>query len=146
MFTHLLPNSYDLFSVKFTSYSLKHYLSDFKKKYKGKQWDLTQMSIIEDLSRLRMENNTTQLSGQIDELKYSDGMWLAKYDFKIAGTKQSTKDSGNRCILFINNDQNTIDILLIYNKNNLVKNTKETKYIFDVLKENYPNLIKQLEN
>lgn len=145
MFLHLLPNSNDLLSVKFASYALKHYLADFKKKYKGKQWDLTELSIKEDLSRLRMINNTTQLSEQIDELKYSNNMWLAKYDFKIAGTKQSTKSSGNRCILFIDNDKNSIDILLIYNKNNLPKNKKETKYIMDVILENYPSINSRFE-
>lgn len=144
MFTHLLPNSNKLFSVKFTSYAEKHYLNNFKKKYKGKIWEFTELSIKEDLSRLRTINNTTQKSNQIDELKYYDNTWLAKYDFKIAGSNQSTKSSGNRCILYINNNEDIIEILLIYNKTDIPKNKKETKYIMDEISNNYGNKLKEL--
>ena len=108
MFTHQLPKSNTLFSVRFTSFAEKHYLKDFKKKYKGKQWDFTKKSIIQDLRRLKMENNLTQLTEQIDELKYNDNEYLAKYDFKVAQTNESTKSSGNRCVLHIDNKRNTI--------------------------------------
>ena len=140
MFTHQLPKSNTLFSVRFTSFAEKHYLKDFKKKYKGKQWEFTENSIKEDLSRLRMQNNLTQQSNQIDELKYIDNMWLAKYDFKIAGSKQSTKASGNRCILNINNEKNIIEVLMIYNKTHLPKNKDETKYIMQEIENNYKQL------
>lgn len=140
MFTHLLPNSNKLFSVVFAEYAKTHYLNKFIKKYKGKQWDYTEMSIKQDISRLRMVNNTTQNSSQIDELKHKDNYWLAKYDFKIAGTKESTKSSGNRCVLFIDNSIDLIQILLIYNKNDLPKNKKETQYIFSELEDNYSTI------
>lgn len=144
MFTHLLPNSNKLFSVKFTSYAEKHYLNSFKKKYKGKIWEFTELSIKEDLSRLRTINNTTQKSNQIDELKYNDNTWLAKYDFKIAGSNQSTKASGNRCILYININEDIIEILLIYNKTDIPKNKKETKYIMDEISKNNNSKLKEL--
>lgn len=140
MFTHLLPNSNKLFSVVFAEYAKTHYLNKFIKKYKGKQWDYTEMSIKQDISRLRMVNNTTQSSSQIDELKHKDNYWLVKYDFKIAGTKESTKSSGNRCVLFIDNSIDSIQILLIYNKNDLPKNKKETQYIFSELEDNYSTI------
>lgn len=145
MFSHLLPNSEFLFSVKYTSYAKKHFLNNFIKKYKGRQWDLTDLSIKEDLSRLRMVNNTTQKSTQIDELKYKNNAWLAKYDFKIAGSNKSTKSSGNRCLLYINNDNNSIEILLIYNKIDLPKNKNETKYIMDTIDDIYPEIIKKFQ-
>lgn len=140
MFTHLLPNSNKLFSVVFAEYAKTHYLNKFIKKHKGKQWDFTEMSIKQDISRLRMVNNTTQSSSQIDELKHKDNYWLAKYDFKIAGTKESTKSSENRCVLFIDNSIDSIQILLIYNKNDLPKNKKETQYIFSELEDNYSTI------
>ena len=144
MLIHQLPNNNELFSVTFTDYSKRHYLKDFEKRYKGKQWDYTKKSIIEDLSRLRIENNTTQLSSQIDELKYDDQEYLAKYDFKVALTKESTKSSGNRCILYINNKTDTIKILLIYNKKDLPKNKDETKFIMDEIENNFESEIKRL--
>lgn len=141
MFTNLLPNSEKLFSVFYEDYAKRHYLNKFQKKYKGKIWDYTEDSIKQDLARLRMKNNTTQRSSQIDELRYKDGKWLAKYDFKIAGSNKSSKTSGNRCVIYIDNEKDLIKILLIYNKNDLPKNTKETSFIFSTLDENYKEII-----
>jgi len=136
MLTHQLPKNNELFSVTFVDFATRHYLKDFKKKYKGKQWDYTELSIIQDLRRLRVENNKTQFSAQIDELKYCDNEYLAKYDFKIALTKESTKSSGNRCVLYINNTKNIIKILMIYSKTHLPKNKNETRFIMDEIESN----------
>ena len=144
MLIHQLINNNELFSVSYTDYSKRHYLKDFQKKYKGKQWDYTEKSIMLDLSRLRMENNTTQSSSQIDELKYNDHKLIAKYDFKIALTNESTKTSGNRCVLYIDEEKSLIKILLIYNKNHLPKNKDETKFIMDEITTNYHNKYDEL--
>ena len=140
MFSNLLPLSSILFDVSYREYAKSHFQKEFQKKYKGKQWEKTESSVFEDLKRLRKVNNTTQQSSQIDELKHKDEYWLFKYDFRIAGTNQSTKSSGNRIIGFIDNKQNKIEILLIYNKTDLPKNKAETQYIFDVISENYPEI------
>lgn len=137
MLTHQLSKDNQLLSVTFSNFSKRFYLKDFQKKYKGKQWDFTEKSIIQDLSRLRMENNTTQLSAQIDELKYDNHEYIVKYDFKIAQTKESTKTSSNRCILYVNEIKNIIIILMIYNKTHLPKNKDETKYIFEQISNNF---------
>lgn len=140
MLTHQLPKDNELFSVSFSNYSKRHYLKDFQKKYKGKQWDFTEKSIVQDLRRLKMENNLTQLTEQIDELKYNDNEYLAKYDFKIAQTNESTKSSGNRCVLHIDNKRNAIEILIIYNKTHLPKNKKETSFIMDEIETNFSGI------
>lgn len=88
-----------------------------------------------------MINNTTQQSSQIDQLKHKDEYWLFKYDFRIAGTNQSTRSSGNRIVGFITNNENTLEILLIYNKTDLPKNKKETQYIEDTISENYQEIL-----
>ena len=137
MFSNLLPVSSILFNVSYREYAKSYFLKEFEKKYKGKQWEKTESSIFEDLKRLRVKNNTTQQSSQIDELKHKNEYWLFKYDFRIAGSNQSTKSSGNRIVGFIDNMQNQLDILLIYSKNDLPKNKKETQYIEDVLSQNY---------
>lgn len=137
MFTNLLPQSEQLLNVQYTEYAKRHFLKRFQKDYPGKQWQLTDASIRQDLSRIRMPNNETQFSNQIDELKHADNLWLAKYDFKIAGTRVSTKESGNRCIILINIDTEKLDILLIYHKNDLPKKQSETQYIYDVIENEY---------
>ena len=141
MFSNLLPVSSVLFNVTYKEYAKSHFLKEFEKKYKGKQWEKTESSIFEDLKRLRVENNTTQQSSQIDQLKHKNQYWLFKYDFRIAGTNQSTKSSGNRIVGFIDNKENKLEILLIYNKTNLPKNKKETQYIEDTVSENYREII-----
>lgn len=141
MFTNLLPTSQVLFNVSFKSYAESHYKKDFEKKYKGTQWVRTENSIFEDLKRLRISTNTTQRSSQIDQLKYKDNFWLFKYDFRIAGTNESTKASGNRIVGFIDCKINKIEILLIYNKTHLPKNKSETSFIEDTLKETYPEIM-----
>ena len=93
------------------------------------------------MKRLRTENNVTQKTTQIDQLYYFDEHWLFKYDFRVAGTNQSTKSSGNRIVGFIDNKANKIEILLIYNKTDLPKNKGETAYIIDTIKENYPEIV-----
>ena len=141
MFSNLLPVSLVLFNVTYKEYAKSHFLKEFEKKYKGKQWEKTESSFFEDLKRLRVENNTTQQSSQIDQLKHKDQYWLFKYDFRIAGTNQSTKSSGNRIVGFIDNNENKLEILLIYNKTDLPKNKKETQYIEDTISENYREII-----
>lgn len=130
----------EIFGVYFSDYSKKHYLKEFQKKYKGKVWFYTEESIKQDLARLGFQNNTTQRSTQIDELKYKDNNWLAKYDFRIAGSKFSPKDSGNRCVVHIDGNKRIINILMIYNKNNLPKNKGETEYIYDVINKEFKDL------
>ena len=141
MFSNLLPASSILFNVSYKEYAKSHFLKEFEKKYKGKLWEKTESSIFEDLARLRMINNTTQQSSQIDQLKHKDEYWLFKYDFRIAGTNQSTKSSGNRIVGFINNSEDKLEILLIYNKTDLPKNKKETQYIEDTISENYQEIL-----
>ncbi|MCR4880226.1 MAG: hypothetical protein K5906_04660 [Bacilli bacterium] len=142
MFSNPLPSSSIHFSVSFREYANSHYRKEFQKKYKGKQWEYTEKSIFEDLRRLRAPNNTTQFSMQVDQLKHKDDYWLIKYDFRIAGKKESTKNSGNRIVAFINNNINKLDILLIYSKTDLPKNIKETAFIERTIKEVYPEITK----
>ena len=140
VFTNIIPYSEQLFVVQYADYSKNHYLKRFQKDYPGKQWELTDASIRNDLARLRMPNNTIQQSSQIDELKQEEDYWLAKYEFRIAGTNVSKKASGNRCIVFIDNKTEMVEILLIYNKTDLPKAQQETQYIFDTIKKQYPSI------
>ncbi len=125
-------------------FAKNHYLKKFIKNYKGKQWQYTEDSIFQDLSRLGLKNNKTQQLSQIDELVYKDNHWIAKYDFRIAGTTQSTKTSGNRAIIHIDAKRMCIEILLIYNKTDLPKNKNETDYIFQVIEKEYPEIYRLL--
>lgn len=142
MFSNLLPVSTTPFYVSCKDYARTHFLKDFEKKYKGKQWEKTEISYMEDLRRLRMPNNKTQQSMQVDQLRFKNDCWIFKYDFRIAGTNESTKSSGNRIVGFIDNKANKLEILLIYGKTNLPKNMGETAYINNIIKNFYPEIDK----
>ena len=142
MLSNNLPSSTTLFSVSYREYAKTHFRKEFEKKYKGVQWEATEKSIFEDLRRLRMPNNKTQYSMQVDELKHKDEYWLIKYDFRIAGTKESTKTSGNRLVAVINNRLNKLEILVIYAKTDLPKNMGETAYLSTLISGIYPDVSK----
>lgn len=139
MFTHLLPKDNVNMTFHFCSYADRHYLKNFEKKCPKRQWELTLLSIEQDLSRIRKEFNDIQQTQQVDELWHNDQYWIFKYDFRIAQTKESAKSSGNRCICFLNLKNKTIDVLLIYNKNDLPKNIGEQAYIEKTLKAEFPD-------
>ena len=133
MFTHRLYNDNSLFTVEFSDYAKRHYLKRFEKEYKGKQWDITVESIFQDLSRIKTSDSDLQKTQQVDELWHKDNYLVFKYDFRVAQTKESTKSSGNRCIVFLDNATNRIAILIIYGKGDLPKNIGEQAYIVQTL-------------
>ena len=137
MFTHLLFNDNNLFTVKFSDYANNHYLKRFEKNYRGKQWDITVESIVQDLARIKTSDSDLQRTSQVDELWHKGSYWIFKYDFRVAQTKESTKSSGNRCVAFLDNIASAIIILVIYGKGDLPKNIGEQAFIEQVLNENF---------
>ena len=137
MFTHLLHNDDNLFTVKFCEYAKNHFLRRFEKDYRGKQWDITVESIFQDLARIKTGASDLQRLQQVDELWHKNDFWIFKYDFRVAQTRDSTKSSGNRCVVFLDNDVNRIEILLIFGKGDLPKNIGEQAYIEQILEKEY---------
>ena len=137
MFTHRIFNDNNLFSVKFSDYAKRHYLKRFEKEYKGKQWDITVESIFQDMARIKTSDSDLQKTQQVDELWHKDDYWIFKYDFRVAQTNESTKSSGNRCVVFLRNAANIIIILIIYGKGDLPKNIGEQAFIEQTLNENF---------
>ena len=129
MFTHLLFNDNNLFVVEFSGYAKSHYLKRFEKGYKGKQWDVTVESIFQDLARIKTSDSDLQKTQQVDELWHKDSYWIFKYDFRVAQTKESAKSSGNRCVVFLDNSANKVEILIIFGKGDLPKNIGEQAFI-----------------
>ena len=145
MFTNLIINDDSLFTVRFSDYAKRHYLKRFEKDYIGKQWEITKESIFQDLARIKTGDSDLQRTGQVDEIWHKDDYWIFKYDFRVALTKESTKSSGNRCIVFLDNSVNKIIILMIYGKSDLPKNTGEQAFIEQTLNREfneYMNLVR----
>ncbi len=124
------------FQVEFSYYAERHYCKGFLKKYKTKQWLETKRTIIVALER-SFKFQTTNL---IDNLRFSqkDGIGIFKLDFRVAGTNTSPKSSGNRVIFALCNNTGNIKVLLVYGKARCSKKNTETQWIFEHIKENFP--------
>ena len=130
MFTHQLDKSGALYAVSFSEFAERYFLKDFKRKYKGVRWKITEASIFYDLMRIR---NKLQYTQQVDELKKIGDKWYFKYDFAIAKSGKSPKAAGNRCICLLDDTQKIITILAIYNKNDLPKNMGESVWVEKII-------------
>ena len=119
------------YPVIFESFTDRHFIKTFAKKYKG-AWDLTLKIITEEFSQIDLLflKNTAETIVDLENLK------ICKTEFKIAGTQESRHGSGNRCIVAIHKDANKVCVLLVYNKNDL-GGGNETANWKNVVKENY---------
>jgi hypothetical protein len=61
---------------------------------------------------------------------------LVKLDFAVEGTRMSPKASGNRCILFVDEDTRLVKILLVYSKNE-ISPPNETQKWKNIIKDEY---------
>ena len=144
MFLHQLTKDNKLLATRFHPYAERHFLKRFKKDYKGKQWDTTQDSIEQELSRIKMSNSDLQQLQQVDELWHNNNCWIFKYDFRVAKTNESTKSSGNRCVVFLNNEDNLNQILIIFGKSDLPKNMGEQAYIEKTLNDEFSYIMEKI--
>lgn len=137
MFSHLLPNVELLYLVSFNEYSNRNFCKSFEKKHGKRFWEITKQAIVDDLSRI---NRKLQLTQQVDELWHKDDYWVFKHDFSVVGTKTSPKVSGNRCLCYLDNQKKTIEVLMVFNHQDLPKNMNETQYLRSILDSQFPEI------
>lgn len=113
----------------------RHYIKDFKKKYKHR-WEITSEAITAICDRI---DNTLE-TATCDTIKCVKRKILAKLDFAIARTKESPKKSGCRAILLIDQEEKTVEILLVYHKKDIEHiNNNETLAWKGLVSDLYPN-------
>ena len=122
------------YRVKFADFTERHYIKRFKKDYKDK-WLATERTIIAICERI-----DNMLLFKRADLIFTSGIYkLIKLDFAIEGTKISPKASGNRLILFVNEDTRLVNILLVYSKNE-ISPPNETEKWKKIIKNEYPDI------
>lgn len=119
-------------SVIVESFAERHYLKNFKKKYKS-AWDITWRAVVEELKRINSLFNTSIA----ETIVTNANIVIVKMEFRVAGTNESRKSSGNRCIVALHKDTNTVCVLLVYHKNDLGHGNETAKWK-QIIKENYP--------
>ncbi|MFZ1019984.1 MAG: hypothetical protein WAN61_03290 [Minisyncoccia bacterium] len=127
------------YEVTFESFTERHFIRTFAKKYKG-AWDITQRIITEEFRQidlLFLKNTAEYITD-----KQADVV-ICKTEFKIAGTQISRHASGNRCIVAIHKKSNQVKVLLVYYKTDLGGGS-ETGNWKNLIKENYPEYCNML--
>ena len=129
----------DNYRVLFEDYSERRYIKVFKKDY-GNQWLITRKALVAQLAhidQLVLNGRTNPpIHRTVDNKK-----WIIKHEFAIAGRKQSAKSSGNRVIAYVNHNEHTVRILLLYHKNHLGKATNETDTWRGIIKQKFKDLL-----
>ncbi|MDO8336118.1 MAG: hypothetical protein Q7T74_05065 [Candidatus Saccharibacteria bacterium] len=122
------------YSVEFEAHCERYYIKSFEKKYKG-AWLKTKDDLVEVCRRidLMLEYRRADLIASVDQYK------LVKLDFAVEGTQISPKRSGNRCILFIDEELRSVKILLVYSKNDISDPNETAKWKSDV-KSNFSDI------
>ncbi len=140
MFSSQLPDNED-YRVIIGVYAARHFIKRFAKDYVGKRWDVTMISIEQDLRRV----HALQSTQQVDELRRGSGCLLFKYDFAVAQSGISAKSSGNRCVVFLDTETHAQTILMLYGKTDLPKNQSETSWILKMVEDEYKDYWNRLD-
>lgn len=119
------------FSVTIEDFAERHFIKSFQKKYQG-QWDITRIAIIAELERV----DNLLRTDRAETISDVDGLQIIKTKFRVVGTKESAKTSGNRCIVAVNKEKQSVSILLVYTKTDL-SGKNETAEWKAIIKEQY---------
>ena len=119
------------YRVQFEPFTERHYVKKFQKEYKDK-WLATERTIIAVCERI----DNMLLYNRADLISISGCYKLVNLDFAVEGTRLSPKASGNRCILFVDEDTRAVKILLVCAKNEIPP-PNETQKWKTIIKNEY---------
>ena len=120
------------YTVTFATFAERHFVKKFQKKYK-RAWDITREALVRQYQSIDVlfDRSIAEVIVQTEAVK------ICKTEFTVAGTNQSRKASGKRCILAIHKDTSQISVLLVYHKNDLGGGSETANWKL-LIKENYP--------
>ncbi|HUC20906.1 MAG TPA: hypothetical protein VMR98_05445 [Candidatus Polarisedimenticolaceae bacterium] len=113
-----------LYSIEYSSYCDRHYIKTFEKRYNKKVWGITQRAITAVLQRA----DAAMLTTKLETIHENDGHKIAKLEFAVAGRQESAKTSGNRAIVYINEELRSANVLLVYSKNEICAPNETQKW------------------
>ncbi|MEK7499089.1 MAG: hypothetical protein AAB649_00595 [Patescibacteria group bacterium] len=120
------------YTVVTEHFAERHFIKSFSKKYK-RSWNVTWTGLLEEFRNF--EELFTTSSAQI--IAETHPIKICKVEFRVHGTKESRKGSGNRYIVALHADTATAHILLVYGKTDL-SGHGETAQWKNLIKANYP--------
>ncbi|MBI2409679.1 hypothetical protein HYV30_01395 [Candidatus Kaiserbacteria bacterium] len=126
--------STDPYGVEVSKYAERHFISSFRKKYKG-AWDITWRAVEEELKRIE---TLIGINNYVETIVDRKNILICKTEFRVAGTKESRHGSGNRCIIAVHKDKKLVRVLLVYGKGD-VSGSRETDWWKGEVRDNYPD-------
>ena len=127
------------YAVVIEKYAERHFISTFKKKYKG-AWDVTWIGMHNEFKRIDTLIGQTNIAETIIE---SGDVRICKTGFRVHGTQESRRSSGNRCIIAVHKNTSTVYALLVYSKTDL-GGRNETASWKNIVRENYQQYSKMI--
>lgn len=121
------------YTVIVEKYSERHFISKFKKKYKG-AWEVTWTELQGEFERIDAVIGKTNIAETITD---QGDIKICKTEFRVHGTQESRHASGNRCIIAVHKNTYVVNVLVVYNKNDLGGGNETTQWK-NLVKENYP--------
>ena len=120
------------FLVTVEEFAERHFIKTFLKKYKN-NWPLTFDAIKEEFRRIDTLIKSTDKAETIVD---AGNIKIVKTKFRVVGTKESAKSSGNRCIVALYTDKREVSVLLVYGKTDL-SDKNETAEWQNIIRNNY---------
>ena len=120
------------FDVLIEDFAQRHFVKQFLKKYRN-QWTVTEKAVVALLARV---DNLIGGTTQIEVIHARHEHRIAKLDFRVAGTNESAKSSGNRVIAYIDMNTRRCRVMIIYSKNDICQ-PNETQKWETMVKENF---------
>jgi hypothetical protein len=127
------------YAVVTEHYAERHFISSFKKKYKG-AWDVTWIGMHEEFKRVDTLIGQTNF---VETITVVGDVRICKTEFRVHGTQESRHSSGNRCIVAVHKNTATVHVLLVYSKTDL-SGGNETANWKNIIRENYREYSKML--
>ena len=109
--------------VQFDPYTKNHFIKSITKRYSSRQWQATRKSLEFVLEHIDQHI----LTDKARTIHVSDVGRIVKLYFKIAGTKDSARGSGNRAIVFLDDTLHIARALLVYSKKEICQPNETVK-------------------
>jgi hypothetical protein len=119
------------YEVEFCPYTERHFVKTFSKKYKG-AWDMTREALTREFKSFEVLIEKSIAETVVD----AGDVRICKTEFKVTGSYESRKTSGNRCIVAVHKGTRNVYVLLVYAKTD-VRGSNETAWWKAQVRDNY---------
>jgi len=124
--------------VQFDPYTKRHYIKNIAERYSDRQWQATQKAIEFVLGHIEQHI----LTDKAEIIHASDAGRIIKLYFRVAGTKDSAKGSGNRAVVFLDDKLYVARVLLIYSKEEICEPNETAKWQ-KIIDDQFPEIMRK---